>query len=670
MSACVRWARRWLPAFFVVWLALAFRIADLEHVRQNLDRAVPHGLGIAILEAVLEGRWHDLPRASLTASINLPNPAGTSYFYALLTALDSHPYLPTALNAMLGAVVAAVAFATARTLWGEAAGVLAGVLAATSLWSRWVARGAWLQGPLEAMSALGFWLLFTALAQRNTQRLLGGCLWAAACLHTYLVAAGLAVQTALSTLLGAIAQTPRPWRALLLGMASLGASTTLLFGALLSSGTTLEGVLRNPSAYNEVTRAGEINLDALRHFLRLASGRDFENTFVEADTPLFALRDRLSDARADLVEVLIGFGLTLAVLHARRDANRLGLLLFWGGLPTISALAISNAVMRDWKVHVFYLTLSTPLPYVLAGAPFGTLAQRVRAGATSLAVGTALISAALSTWNAHGETEAVLRFPYHHDGLYSLSLHHQQQLAAIARAQGCRVLVGEEEGLWLASLWGSAQQARSELRSRAAGAIWQVTPYGDTCAIRMDHDTPPPLARAFSFDLGGLKRTDRTPARAVVYRSQPYPEAIAPPPDALTVNFGEGWRLLHLQAPTRATPGERITLVHVWRVGAMPDEPFGLWYFAPFVKLLDADGKELLQVDRAPALLGYQWRSGHVLVSSVYLDVPVDLSAGSYTLAMSLFDPNQKKNAVYFDPLAPNMPIITIPTRVSIEERK
>lgn len=72
----------------------------------------------------------------------------------------------------------------------------------------------------------------------------------------------------------------------------------------------------------------------------------------------------------------------------------------------------------------------------------------------------------------------------------------------------------------------------------------------------------------------------------------------------------------------------------------------GCGKLAPFVKLLDADGKELLQVDRAPALLGYQWRSGHVLVSSVYLDVPVDLSAGSYTLAMSLFDPNQKKNAV------------------------
>ncbi len=669
MGACKRWARCWLPAFFVVWLALAFRLADLEHTRQNYDRAAPHGLGIAIREAINEGRWHDLPRVSLTASINLPNPAGTSYFYALLAAIDPHPYLPTALNAMSGVVVASVALAVTRTLWGNTAGVLAGILAASSLWSRWIARGAWLQGPLEAMSAFGFWLLSVGLTHFRARYIAASCLWAATCLHTYLVALGLAAQTMAGALLSIASRSRALLRASLFGIMAILFSAYLFTAAARASGVTLSRALDNPNAYNEITRAGELNLDALRHFLRLASGRDFENTFVETDTPHFATRDQLSDQRANFIELLMLLGLGALILRLRRKSRRTRLLLLWSGLPLLGALVISNALMRDWKVHVFYLTLSAPVPYVLAGAPFGVFERaRQRTNAALLAGVLGAGSIALSVWNAHGEVEAILRFPFHHDGLYSLSLHHQQQLAALARAQGCRVLVGEEDGLWLASLWGSARLARSELRARDAGVIWQVTPHGDTCALRMDDWLPPPSALAFVLDLGGQKRTDRTPARAAVYRSLPHPEALSPPPHALTVNLGEGWRLLRLETPTRAAPGETLEVIHTWLVGAMPNEPFGLWYFAPFVKLLDAQGRELLQVDRSPALLGYQWRSGHVLVSSTRLTLPSDLPAGEYTLAMSLFDPNLKKNAVYFDPLAPSVPIVTIPKRVLIEE--
>jgi hypothetical protein len=74
----------------------------------------------------------------------------------------------------------------------------------------------------------------------------------------------------------------------------------------------------------------------------------------------------------------------------------------------------------------------------------------------------------------------------------------------------------------------------------------------------------------------------------------------------------------------------------------------------------------LLQVDSAPALLGHAWRVGYVQVSAIRFALPPDLPPGDYTLEFSLFDPNQKKNAVYFHPQQPGLPIVTIrkPVRV------
>ncbi|MCS6773888.1 MAG: hypothetical protein RMM31_02280 [Anaerolineae bacterium] len=180
------------------------------------------------------------------------------------------------------------------------------------------------------------------------------------------------------------------------------------------------------------------------------------------------------------------------------------------------------------------------------------------------------------------------------------------------------------------------------------------------------HDWPAPAhAERMLLDLGGKRRTDQVPAIVALYRSYAYP-LDADPPDALTVNLGEGWRLLRLEAPTSAKVGAQVTVTHVWRVGAPPNEPFGHWYFAPFVKLHAPDGAELVHVDDAPALLGWQWRSGDVLISAVRFTAPGNLPPGEYTLEMSLFDPNQAKNAVYFSPLAPSVPIVTIQRRITL----
>jgi hypothetical protein len=54
------------------------------------------------------------------------------------------------------------------------------------------------------------------------------------------------------------------------------------------------------------------------------------------------------------------------------------------------------------------------------------------------------------------------------------------------------------------------------------------------------------------------------------------------------------------------------------------------------------------------------------MISDVRVKVPADAAPGEYVLEISLFDPNQKKNAVYFDPVAPSAPVVTIRRTISV----
>ncbi len=670
-------------------MAFAFRMHGLEHVRQNYDRAYPHGLGLFIRQAVAEGRFDQLPAASLLASINLPNPAGASYFYALLTAIEPGAYVATALNAMLGTLVAAVAFNLARRLFGGWAAFVAGLLAGVSLWAAWVARGAWLQGPLEAMGALTLWLAMNGLARGKPKHLFTAFAWAAACLHTYLVAAGLLAQLVAATLIGALhLHRSGRWSAGLRCAAAAGTATCVLSalvyaGAVISARASLTAVVNNPHAFNEETRAGRLNLDPINHALRIASGRDFENTFVEPDAPMFELRDRWSDARATIIDALLWIGLGMLAIRAagrsrpnpaRALTSRIAL--GWFVLPILTTFLIANAVMRDWKVHVFYLLLTSPMPYALAGAPFALLeraarhvSRRTRYAILALASPAAVVAVAIPWWNALGEAEATARFPYHHDGLYSLPLLWQMRLAERWRALGCVTLHAQEDERWMASLLGDARPARAEeIHIKGASSVWQVRPEGGECALLMAESPAPARAEAFPMPIPGQKRTDRTPVMLMLYRALPLESALRPSDGTFTVNLGEGWRLLELRTPAAAYPGETITVTHDWLVGLPPAEPHWSWYFAPFVKLFAPDGRMILQVDNAPAILGYRWRAGHVQTSAVRFALPADLPTGEYTLEMSLFDPNQKKNAVYFDPKQPSTPVVTIQRVLLVRE--
>lgn len=645
------------------------RLHGLNLIRQNEDRAYPHGQGIAIREALADGRMGDLPTLGITASIDLPNPIGASYFWAAFTAIDPDPYTATAFVAMANVLVAACAYSIAKKQAGPLAGLAAGILAATNPWSNWVARGAWLQGTIETFSALALWLAYTGAVSRSGRRIVAAGAVAAVAMQTYLVAFGLMAQLALAIFVSGAFRARQLKRPALITICLCVISLTM-FAALFLARPKTPGNFGNP--VNPPQPTDLVNLDPINHALRLASGRDFENTFVETDTPNFALRDSISDARATLIDVLFGVGLVILAWQSMRPFDKLRasrMLLVWAMAPVLGAFVIANFVFKAWEVHVFYLMLGSPVYYILPALIFSPLRRgeaKIKNNPLRLsvsAVGMLLVMgcAAISLWNFQGEVEANVRFPYNHDGLPSLLLRDQKRISGELKA-GCSAISAKENDDWLASLLGTMKPVRAwALRAGNVSMSASLPAGGALCSFGVDEPAPA-FAQSTNVAIAGQRRTDHVP---LVVRVDKISQGAITQNQNMPTNLG--WTLTHFAATPQAVPGEVITITHAWRVDSLPTEPHGNWYYAPFLKLVDSSGKTWASVDNAMALEGYTWKVGETLFSTAHLTIPPDAPAGEYTIITSLFDPNQKKNAVYF---ADGKVVLELNAKLKVESSK
>ena len=647
-----RWSRQ-LPAFLAVTLAVALRLYGLESVPHNYDRGYPHGLGIIIREALADGRLDQLPAAGAVASINLRNPAGASYVWAVLTAIDASPFVATALIALLHAgVVTSAAYSVTRNLFGATPAFVAGVLCAVSLWGGWIGRGAWIQGTLETCSALTFWLLFNGLRSGRPRQTFAAFALTAIAAQTYLAAFGLFAQ--LASALFAAWKKPAGasmQRAVWAGVAVCAASIALFGASFAASGETLRAAVDNPNAINTDLAPGQVNWDPLAHVLRLASGRDYENTFGDAANA--GWRNSAGDALATVIDLLIAAGVAhTLVFRATRSANA-RMALAWLIVPAVAAMLIANVAMREWKVHSFYLTLASPLMYAFAGAPFALLPARAR---QALAAALCVAQSGMAFVNLHNDVAFRRATPIVALGLESAPLSVVEQVAGRVR-DACDTVVNRDDSAWLASWLGTARPLRHNgYRAANGSAIALLEPGRRACVI----DTAPALA------LNGAQSvaTITSPGSAAMLAISRLPVPDAGLPVSLTVNIG--WSLLRLDTPDTAAPGEAVRIEHLWRIDTLPGEPYADWYYAPFVNLLGPDGARVVEVNGSPAILGHEWRAGGLLLSDTMLSVPADAAPGRYTLEISLFDPNQKRNAVYFDPADPATPIVIVTRQIDI----
>jgi len=692
----------WL-AVPIVLLGFALRVHRLDAVRHEFDRGFPHGLGIAILESIVDGRWSDLPVVSSATSVALPNPPLASYIWAVVAVVDRSPFTATALSAMLNVLVVAMTYALASRLFGARVAWPAALLAASSPWAIHTARGAWVQGWLELAAVCAAWLVMSALKRNSARRLIAGALITAALIQTYLLAFGVAAQV-IAAIVVAGARKRAPLMPAALAAVILAASASLFAVAAITSGSMSSladgigaaGFDKYPEMGPSLPNPFGIRIDytAAARTAAMTSGRGYDALVTNDLGPGFISdADRsLSSARSLLVEVLLVVGFGMAVWRARQSVAHRWMAV-WIAVPILSAV-IAGILRPKADFLEFYFLMTQPAGYALAALPVGAsispaspTGRRKILSATIIgcALALALAPAPLLMRFAEGTlaqplirnlrfgTPAVDRLP-------TLPLRWQPAVRAVWQ-QHCQTLDDATPQNWLISMSESGHVARAG-RWAASGDShqWMVSPAGGDCVTLAD--SLPVHADAFPVQLGAS-------AAITVYRSRMWPGdsvndtgqsaraksewrsldghvyALTAPAPPLVTNLG--WSLAGIAEqmpilPGTQTDGGVVEVTYVWRIDRLPNEPHAGWVFDCFAQLIDAAGNEIA-VARAPGLPGAVWQPGQLIAITLRAPMPAyalhaDHSANDYTLRISLYDPQQKKNAVFFDPAWPDRPIL------------
>lgn len=687
--------RRLLP-LLILLLAFGFRVSELDNVQHEFDRSYPHGLAIETLESIQDGRFRDPAPRFYISTIGLPNPLATVVLYMAVALFERSAFVATVISAFLNVLAVAMVWNLARRLFGRSSAIAAAVLMATSPWSVYIARGGYVQGFLEFGAIASAWLMLPALKLAKPRQLLASFGITTIMMQTYAVAMALAGQT-FAVCVSAFTTARKLSRVVLIGFAILALAVAMqTLPHFLFPHESL-GV-PNPVAaldgnYGQSTSIPNpfgihLNLGAFDHTLRLVSGRDFENELLLPTAPDSAAQELLGDARASLIDALLLLGVLIAAARFRSDMGS-RMLLVWLLLPILIATVLM-ALFKSLQTSYYFMTITAPAGYILASLPFMALrriqitkltAQRwERIALTIVLSSAAVLQTGISAWHLHGHTFKVFSDPL--PAILNFSpLRWQMHLGNAWRAN-CREVNDALPHFWMVSVLETSRLLRDGVsRANANSDVWAVDPRGGNCTLRLRGPAPAlaevipvqfnentilPLYRSPVISPDERLLQDRTPLQPAVLREIPgagiYQQSNAAAP--LRVNLL--WTLLDLASTAQARPGEWVTVTQVLRIDALPDEPYGSWYFAPFVTLADAEDKPLVTVDNAVALQGSTWRVGDIVISSVVLRIPADAAPGVYQLKLSLFDPNQKKNAVFFAPDADSKPILDLLRPLSV----
>lgn len=656
---------RWLILLLLLF-TFALRVFGIDAVRHDFDRAYAHGAGIQIVENIATGRWQALPLLSLRTNIHLPNPAFASYLWAAIVVFPSarDPYVITFVNIALNVLALAMLADLGRRLFGKKTALLALLFAASSLWSVYLAQGAWLQGLLEFSSITTLWLMTRAIISRKPQFVFVALCVVALLMQSYLVAFGLLAQVLVIGLIirRRFLTSPAIRHAYLAGLGVCFIGIALYIGLVYSDPPRFfdlrSGVNNASNSTSSVPNPFGISntFAAFYHAIGVITGRFYEAMWANSPDTGFALRDTLSNTRAIFIELLFGLGVLLAVWQ-RRFRNLAALA--WFGLPVIGVTALS-VLLPNLAVFHHYMMITAPGGYLLAGAaaedllnwlkPIGQRWQK----AVMVMVVVFLLSIPAANFVVHVGINRTQ--PFDGKDLETLTI---QQLLAVAQSwrNGCDEIANPQHLNWVASVAGSSQRIRAasftrvQLPNNGSAESWHILANGTSCLTRSTQ--PIPNYITFSQPIGNIGLS--------TYRYQYSQLLHASNPDCdntpLAINLG--WSQLQLCSPTQASAGQVINVRFVWEIGGLPPShtDYQKWRYEPFIKLINPQGQVVLSAEGA-GVLGDAWRAGDRIVSEVNVDLPANLPAGAYRLELSLFDRGQGRNAWWLKPDQLNGPPI------------
>jgi hypothetical protein len=325
----------------------------------------------------------------------------------------------------------------------------------------------------------------------------------------------------------------------------------------------------------------------------------------------------------------------------------------------IATFALLRITTGGYLIQQYYLMLTVPAGYLIPAQTLYEIQRRLHRGHAHQSVravrffvyGCVFAAIPFAIWSSASAAESAYAQGYLGTLVY-MPLRETEAIGELWRKNACDVVHAtrfENDTRWVASSWRRSDEIRSEDTSMFApdSSVWEITPGKVNCLMHEEyHPLPNTIVTPFTFSNG---------MSAYFYKAEAATRDAQD--EELIVN--NGWSLVALHTPAQVRPGETVTVSHVWTVRELPTEPYLNWYFAPNVKLAARDGRTLSE-HWGKSVAGYVWRIGDEIRSTISFQLPKDMPAGDYALLISLFDPNQGKNAVYFSPEKPGEPIVVI----------
>jgi hypothetical protein len=129
-----------------------------------------------------------------------------------------------------------------------------------------------------------------------------------------------------------------------------------------------------------------------------------------------------------------------------------------------------------------------------------------------------------------------------------------------------------------------------------------------------------------------------------IFRARPRPiDDVITIRRRLNLPLGHGVRLLGIDMPPRARPGQTMPMVAYLLVD--DDAAIGPEALVPIIELVDGQGRRLTSVTRG-GLDSADWQTGDLMLQQASLTVPIDLPEGDYELRVGLDNGDAEVGAV------------------------